>query len=199
MNDAQGSIWRLWDLHFHTPSSYDVADSISNEQIIDSLLARQVSVVAITDHHVIDINRIHGLQAIAGDRLAVFPRIELRSELGGRESVHYIGLFSPEADLSHVWTTLQGKLSITPSDVKAKGGDDAIYVDFKEGSAVIHSLGGLVSVHAGKKSNSIERISHTTDYQRAVKVDLVEKYIDIFEAKDGVLSASVHALNFKVC
>lgn len=196
MNDPRGSNWRVWDLHCHTPSSYDVADSISNEDIIDELLSRQIAAVAITDHHVIDVERIKALQAIAGDRLTIFPGIELRSELGGSESVHYIGIFAPEADLPYVWTTLQGKLSITPTDVTAKGGDDAIYVDFKDGSAVIHDLGGVVSVHAGKRSNSIERISHATDYQRAVKVDLVEKCIDIFEAKDATDAEDYHKIVF---
>ncbi|MHB0867740.1 MAG: PHP domain-containing protein [Thermoleophilia bacterium] len=184
MNDPRGSIWRVWDLHYHTPSSYDVTDGISNEDIIDELLSRQIAAVAITDHHVIDVERIKALQGLAGDRLMIFPGIELRSELGGSESVHYVGIFASESDLSHIWTTLQGKLAITPRDVTARGGDNAIYVDFQEASAVIHDLGGIVSVHAGKRSNSIERISHATDYQRAVKLDLVEKCIDIFEAKD---------------
>ncbi|MCJ7604055.1 MAG: AAA family ATPase [Desulfobulbaceae bacterium] len=185
MNDPRGSIWRRWDLHYHTPSSYDVTANISNEDIVAELLSRNIAVVAITDHHTIDVERIQALQVIAGDRLTVFPGIEFRSELGGRESVHYIGLFPPEADLHHIWTTLQGKLSITSLDIENKGGNDAVYVDFQEGSKVIHGLGGVVSVHAGKKSNSIERISHATDYQRAVKVDLIEKCIDIFEAKDA--------------
>ena len=196
MNYARGSIWRLWDLHYHTPSSYDVNDCITNEEMIDELLARHISVVAITDHHLIDVERIRALQAIAGDRLVVFPGIELRSELGGSQSVHYIGLFSPAIDLPDLWTTLQAKLSITPSDVTAKGGDDAIYVDFKEGSAVIHSLGGIVSVHAGKKNNTIERISHATAYQRAVKVDLIRDCIDIFEAKDEIDACDYETIVF---
>lgn len=185
MNDPRGSVWRKWDLHYHTPSSFDVTSKISNEDIVAELLSRDIAAVAITDHHTIDVGRIRDLQAIAGERLTVFPGIEFRSELGGKESVHYIGIFPPEADLAHIWTTLQGKLSITPLDVARKGGDHAVYVDFQEGSKVIHDLGGIVSVHAGKKSNSIERISHATDYQRAVKVDLIEKCIDIFEAKDA--------------
>lgn len=196
MNDPRGSIWRLWDLHYHTPSSFDVTDGISNEGIIDELVRRNIAAVAITDHHVLDVERIRILQTIAGDRLTIFPGIELRSELGGSESVHYIGIFSPEADLPHIWTKLQGKLSITPTDVAAKGGNDTIYVDFQDGSAVIHELGGVVSVHAGKKSNSIESISHATDYQRAVKVDLVEKCIDIFEAKDTSDANDYHTIVF---
>lgn len=31
----RGSEWRIWDLHFHTPSSYDYKDkSVTNEDIV---------------------------------------------------------------------------------------------------------------------------------------------------------------------
>ncbi|MEG2508810.1 hypothetical protein [Chryseobacterium sp.] len=46
----RGSEWRKWDLHFHTPSSYDYQDgSVTNQDIIDGLFANNISVVAITD------------------------------------------------------------------------------------------------------------------------------------------------------
>lgn len=55
----RGSEWRRWDLHFHTPSSFDYEDKgITNEQIVDGLIAGGVRVVAITDHHTMDIERI---------------------------------------------------------------------------------------------------------------------------------------------
>ena len=55
----RGSEWRIWDLHFHTPSSYDYQDkSVKNQDIINALSENNVSVVAITDHHVIDIEQI---------------------------------------------------------------------------------------------------------------------------------------------
>lgn len=54
----RGSEWRKWDLHFHTPSSYDYKDgSVSNMDIIETLNNNNISVVAITDHHLIDIVR----------------------------------------------------------------------------------------------------------------------------------------------
>ena len=35
---SRGSEWRKWDLHFHTPSSYDYKDnSVTNEDIINIL------------------------------------------------------------------------------------------------------------------------------------------------------------------
>ncbi len=57
-----GSIWRKWDLHFHSQTSYDYQDkSVSNQDIIDNLIANHVGVIAITDHNTIDIDRIKDL------------------------------------------------------------------------------------------------------------------------------------------
>ena len=59
----KGSEWRIWDLHLHTPSSYDYKDkSVTNEDIVNELAANGVSVVAITDHNTIDIERINELR-----------------------------------------------------------------------------------------------------------------------------------------
>ncbi len=45
---TRGSEWRRWDLHFHTPSSYDYKDkSVTNDQIITTLINNGISVVAI--------------------------------------------------------------------------------------------------------------------------------------------------------
>ena len=38
-NSKLGSLWFKWDLHFHTPASYDYENgSISNEQIVEALV-----------------------------------------------------------------------------------------------------------------------------------------------------------------
>lgn len=73
----RGSEWRKWDLHLHTPSSYDYKNkSISNQQIIDELLKQGVALVAITDHHIIDTVRIKELQALGKDNITILPGIE---------------------------------------------------------------------------------------------------------------------------
>ncbi len=180
----RGSEWRRWDLHYHTPSSFDVSNNaISNEKIIESLINREISLVAITDHHVIDVSRIAELTELSVGRITILPGIEFRSELGGNASVHFIGIF-PESllpQLNDVWTTLAGQLELTTSHISQNGGDEAVYVDFKEAADLIHKLGGVVTVHAGTKSNSIENIKHATSYQRQIKVDLIQSYVDIFE------------------
>lgn len=176
-----GSMWGKWDLHFHTPSSYDYKDkSVTNPQIVNGLINAGVVAVAVTDHHIIDSARIRSLQALAGDRLTVFPGIELRSDLGGSESVHLIGIFSEQADPSHVWAKMQGQLNLTLAEIQDRG-HDRVYVRFEEAARLIHELQGIVSVHVGRRANSIERISNDHPYRRAFKEDLARNHIDLFE------------------
>jgi predicted metal-dependent phosphoesterase TrpH len=181
MNDPRGSLWRRWDLHFHTPSSFDYEHSASSdEQIVDSLLGSGIAAIAITDHHVVDVQRIRNLQAIGDGRLTVFPGIEFRSDQGG-EPIHYIAIFPEDCDLEHVWTTLQGRLGLTPTAIKEKGGDNAVYVPIEDGANVTHELGGIVSIHAGAKSNSIEGISNREQFQQRIKYDITSRYVDLME------------------
>jgi exonuclease SbcC len=92
--DPRGSVWRRWDLHFHTPTSYDYLNKgVDAQTLVDCLIAAGIKVVAVTDHHVIDVHLIHEMQRLGGNELTVLPGIELRSELGGSEHVHYIGIF----------------------------------------------------------------------------------------------------------
>ena len=179
-----GSIWRKWDLHFHTPASFDYKHKgATNQEIVDTLVRAGVEVVAITDHHRIDAARISELQKLGGGKLAVLPGIELRSELGGSDAVHFIGIFPEDSDLVDLWTKLSGRLNITEAEV-AKRGDEAIYCPFVMSSTVIHELGGLVTVHAGKKSNSIEALKNTDFIKQIIKKDLVRECIDIYEVGD---------------
>ncbi len=177
----RGSEWRKWDLHFHTPSSYDYKDkSITDEKIIEELKANKIGVVAVTDHHFIDIERIKKLRELAGEDLTVLAGIELRSELGGSESIHFIGIFPENFDLNNIWTTLQGKFTNLLKHVSNRN-DDKIYFDLKEVAQVIHKdLGGIVSIHAGAKSNTIENITNSLSYKQTLKADIL-KDIDICE------------------
>jgi ABC-type lipoprotein export system ATPase subunit len=183
-NDPRGSVWRQWDFQFHTPASYDYKDkSVTDEQIVDGLVQAGISAVVITDHHVMDVARIANLQKLGSKSLTFFPGIELRSELGGSEAVHFIGIFPEDADVGRIWTILQAKLEIMSQDVSLKG-DHCIYVPFVLGAETIHELGGIVSVHAGKRSNSIEVVRNNTPYKMAFKQDLAHDHVDIFEIGD---------------
>jgi len=181
VHSPRGSLWNRWDLHFHTPSSFDYDDkSVSNQQIIDCLANAGVRVVAITDHHTMDVCRIRELQTLAKDRITFLPGIELRSDHGG-EPIHYICIFPEDCNLADVWTTLQGSLGLTTTDIQKRGGDQSVYVPIESGAAATRKLGGIVSIHAGEKSNSIESISNREQFQRRIKYDITKEHVDLME------------------
>ena len=176
----RGSEWHKWDLHFHTPSSYDYEDmSVTNDDIINGLLANGVDGVVITDHHIIAIDRINDLRRIAAGRIAILPGIELLSDARGKDPIHIIGIFPENSNLDHIWGSLKYKTNI--QKIESEGlSPDAIYNDLVDACKLIHSLGGLVSIHAGKKSNSIENIPNGYPHFEAQKDD-ISKHVDIFD------------------
>ncbi|MGD9791617.1 MAG: TrlF family AAA-like ATPase [Phycisphaerales bacterium] len=181
MNDPSGSQWRQWDLHFHTPSSYDYLNaSVTNQDIVDALIGAGVSVVAITDHHRMDVPRIQELQKLGRDKLVVLPGIEFRSDQGG-DPIHFICLFPETCDISHVWTRLEGSLGLTAQSLKEKGGDDKVHVSIKDTATLARELGGLVTIHAGEKSNSIESIRNREQFQQRIKYDITNTHVDVME------------------
>jgi len=111
----RGSEWRKWDLHVHTPSSYDYSDkSITNEHIIEVLKNNNISVVAITDHHTIDVDRILNLKELAKGYVTILPGIEFCADARGEEPIHFIGIFS-ESDrkgLEYIKTEILSKSNI---------------------------------------------------------------------------------------
>ena len=103
---------------------------MNDEQIIECLKEQSIRVVAITDHHTMDVGRIRNLMRIADSELTILPGIELRSDQGGKP-IHYIAIFSEHCPLDHVWDTLKGRLGLTPEAIKEKGGDHRVYVPLK--------------------------------------------------------------------
>lgn len=178
----RGSQWRLWDLHFHTPSSYDYKDkSVTNQQLIDGLKNANISVVAITDHHCIDVARIKELQMLGKSQgITVLPGIEFCSELGGSEAVHYIGIFDEKSNIETIWTKIQGMCSLTPAEIKEKG-EERICCPFVSTAELIIQLGGIITIHAGKKSNSVECIKNNLLVKQELKQQLLSTYRPLLE------------------
>ncbi len=173
----KGSEWRKWDLHVHTPSSYDYKDkSITNEDIINKLKENNISVVAITDHHIIDVKRIKELQILWEKKnITVLPWIELRCELWWSTSVHFIWIFPENSNILDIWTKLSWKHNLTESDIK-RIWNDKIYADLKETADTIKELGWIITIHWWTKTNSVESLKQ----KDAVKSDIVE-VVDIYE------------------
>jgi hypothetical protein len=181
MNYQNGSNWRKWDLHFHTPSSPDYKDkSITNQEIIDALIKNEISVVAITDHQLMDIDRIKELQSLGlKNNITVIPGIEILSDSRGEEPIHFIGLFSETSDIKYIWGQLENNTNLRRIRGESKKPDE-IYCDLKDTALLIKKLGGIVTIHAGKKSNSIECITNSLPHTMAEKADIADN-VDIFE------------------
>lgn len=176
----KGSEWRKWDLHFHTQSSYDYKDkSVSNQGIINGLIENEISVVAISDHHLIDVERIEELQNIGGENVTVLPAIEFLSESRGSDPIHFIGVFSESCNLQFVWDQIRNRTSISRIEGEGKGINE-VYCPLIETANLIHELGGIVTIHAGSKTNTIDNITNSLPHGIAQKEDIA-KVVDIFE------------------
>lgn len=201
-----GSQWNKWDLHIHSNASDGKG---TPAQIIQKAKEKGLSVIALTDHHTVkNIDEIKALGRENG--ITVISGIEFRTEYG-EKSVHMIGLFPDE--YNGIELTQQalnelilGPLNLSETVIKAKArekdanlsGDKAfkkgiflVQVSFKDAAKLIHKYGGLVSVHAGDKANSIEEMKHAgtgvrnvkdvVDSLGTVKEELLCEYIDICE------------------
>lgn len=181
MKDPTGSRWRKWDLHFHTPKSHDHSNKgMTATHIVDRLVQANVEVVAVTDHHVMDVAFIQEMRKAAGHQLTVLPGIELASNLGGNESVHFIAVFSEESELLYLERELLTRLDIGQ---KIKNGVEhkRLYVEFPAAAEVIQHLGGIITIHGHGKAASYETISSRLKFKQEQKTDLLRDHVDIIE------------------
>lgn len=177
---TRGSEWKVWDLHFHTQSSPDYKNkSITDQNIIDGLVAQGVSVVAITDHNIIDKSRVQNLQALGTGKLIVLPAIEVRTDCGTGENIHVIGIFDEKADIDAINNSFSVKGELYKQRQEGKK-DNELYVKIDLTTEIIRDHNGIITIHAGKKENGIEEITNALPVSRVIKKDIGEK-IDVFE------------------
>ena len=177
MNSPRGSIWRKWDLHVHTPASYDWDSGCKDkaEDIVKKAIAENISVIAITDHHTVTgIDEI--VKAAKGKDITILPGVELRTDKGNK-GIHIIGIFNSSVTSKTIYDKLLCPLNLSENDVKTKG-NEQIYCDFEKACQKIHELRGIVLLHAGNKSNGIEQLD--SDIRSTLKKDLAF-LVDIFE------------------
>ncbi len=177
----KGAEWRKWDLHLHTPSSYDYYDkSVTDKDIIDTLAANEISVAAITDHHVIDVERIKKLQDLGQEKeITILPGIEILSDARGSEPVHFIGIFPEDCMLEHIWGQIKNKTAISRIVGEGKKANE-VYCNLIETTKLIHELGGVITIHSGKKHGSVETITNSLAHAMAQKEDIAEN-VEVFE------------------
>ena len=178
---VRGSEWRRWDLHVHTASSYDshYKGQESDQLLCDALAKNEIAAVAITDHFLIDHERISSLRTLAPN-ITFFPGVELRTDKGSRNgNLHIILIFSEEKDLR----TLSADFDAIMIREKAKesSSNDRIYWTFEDVIDFAKKQQALISIHAGKKSNGVDReILNGLAVNEAIKEEIARN-IDFFE------------------
>lgn len=194
----RGSEWRLWDLHLHTPCSFDYKDkSVTNEEIISTLKENRISAAVVTDHFHMDVERITDLIELGkSENILILPGIELTSELGGHQAVHFIGIFDNK-NVKYIWDNLKIKIGLTKEHIESKDGFENFYSHIKEACDIIHDLDGIVSIHAGHKSNSLENIPNNFNFKQQLKKDLLLDYIDILEIGNKTDESEYQDIVFK--
>ena len=174
----KGSEWRKWDLHVHTASSYDYkyGGEKPNEELIRALRDNNVSVVAITDHFVIDKDRIRELKAAAPE-IIFFPGVELRTDKGDT-NIHVILIFNENFDLDILATDFE---VFKRSSGKSIEDNEKIFLEYRDIVDFAKKHSAIISIHAGTKTNGIDKqISNVLPANIAVKDDYA-KTVDIFE------------------
>ena len=173
----RGSEWRRWDLHLHTASSYDyeynAADS--DEILVQKLQDNNVVAAAITDHFVIDKDRIANLKSLAPD-IVFFPGVELRTDKGDT-NIHVILIFSDTVNLD----VLVEDFNVFKRSAKNYDDNEKIYWDYNAIVDFAKQHDALISVHAGRKTNGVDdRISNSLPHNQAVKEEYATT-ISMFE------------------
>ena len=172
---TRGSWWGRWDLHIHTNASDGKGTC---EDILEEAQKKKIRCIAVTDHHTFA--NVDEMKKLAPNyKVSVISGVEFRTEYGD-SSVHMIGLFPDEykgtkltAQFLH--DNVLSPLGLSRTAIIEKGrrqkpqaSDDACFeagmfqvqVNFKEAAKLVHKYGGLVTVHAGNKGNSIETMKH---------------------------------------
>lgn len=181
MENTRGSEWNRWDLHLHTASSYDAKykGNDADQLLCAALKEKYIKAVAITDHFVIDKDRIEHLRSIAPD-IVFFPGVELRTDKNAN-NLHIILIFDCESRLSELSEDFNAIMY--RQKAKAKEADETIYWDFNDIVEFANEHDALISIHAGRKVNGIDKElpnSKALPHQFAAK-DEIGKKIHFFE------------------
>lgn len=178
-NFERGSEWRKWDLHLHTRSSYDYKynGDDADEILCKSLNENNISAVAITDHFVINKDRIEKLRKLEPN-IAFFPGVELRTDKGS-SNLHVILIFDYNIDLK----ILSDDFDAIMIRTKAKNKDnmEKIRWNFEDIIEFAKLHNGIISVHAGTKSNGVDdMITNALPIGQAIKEEIAQN-VDFFE------------------
>ena len=172
MNEVKDVAFKKVDLHIHTPRSACYSDpSVTTEQIVNSALAAELSVIAITDHNTVE--AVDGIRQVAEKKgIFAFPGIELTTRGG-----HIISIFDLDTPVERLRDFLDN-IGIT----RQGWGDAAIMASdgIEEVLQKIVEWGGLaIAAHIERwpsgflqtnQPRQVKMIIHSSDYLSALEI-----------------------------
>ena len=180
MSVYRGSEWNRWDLHVHTASSYDYKykGDDADDLLCATLLENGIRAVAITDHFIIDKDRIRDLRAKTPD-IVFFPGVELRTDKGAN-NLHVILIFSEDSNIDELSADFDAIMR--RDKAKSNSSDETIYWTFEDIVEFAKKHDALISIHAGRKTNGIDAEIKTAALpaKNALKEDIA-KDVNFFE------------------
>ncbi|WP_289053773.1 TrlF family AAA-like ATPase [Carboxylicivirga marina] len=180
----RGSEWRKWDLHVHTASSYDAyKGEDANQLLTQAWIDNEISAVAITDHFLIDAQRIKDLRALVPS-ITIFPGVELRTDKGAT-NLHVILLFSEKTDIDELSENF--RVIMLNQKAKAKERNETIYWDFNDIIDFAKDNNGFVSLHTGNKTQGLDDvITNKMPVNMAIKTEIANQshFYEIGQVED---------------
>ncbi len=181
MSKYSGLKFRKFDLHVHTPASYDFHDkTVTAAQIVEKALSLELAGIAITDHNTGTMfDEIK--KAAEGKNIVIFPGVEI-SCTGGERGIHIIGILSPDQGTKHVEGIL-ASLKMNPSDY----GSSKIVTELSPSS--------VIDVITSEPYNGIAILAHCTSSKGVLNEIKGEIRTKIFEKK-GLLAVETSPNDF---
>src|SRR5690606_10716955 len=137
------------------------------------------AVIAITDHHIIDVERIKELQKLGADKITILPGIEFLCESRGSDPIHFIGIFPEDCNIQYIWEQIKNQTNIKRIYGERKK-ENEVNCELENTANLIHESGCITTIHAGSKTNTLDNITHSLPHGVAQKED-ISRHIDIFE------------------
>jgi ABC-type lipoprotein export system ATPase subunit len=138
--DPKGSIWRKWDLHVHSPASYNYKGTY--EQFIEQIEKSDCSVVGINDYCSVEGYKQFKIKNPDSSKV-VFPVVEFRmhnalldKNLKGGKRINFHIIFSNEIDIEDIENFLKS-LTVNKTQISSRYSDsqflyEKVSVDFKD-------------------------------------------------------------------
>lgn len=180
----EGSNWGKWDLHIHTPSSFDYSysgEEYFDENLVQAWKEKGFLAVAVTDHFLIDGNRIRRLQDLAEQEgITVFPGVEYRTDKGDK-NVHIISIFSNEIDV--IGLSKYFNYNMIKGKAKHPDKNSTIYWNLEDIVEFTKKYDGVLTVHAGNKASGIDKTMNNGEFFRQIKMEYAG-VVDAFEVNN---------------